>query len=60
MDDLQLMVSVARMYYQQGLKQEEIAKRVKVSRASISLILAEARRSGIVEITIRNLSLIHI
>ena len=54
MDDLQLMVSVARMYYQQGLKQEEIAKRVKVSRASISLILAEARRSGIVEITIRN------
>jgi deoxyribonucleoside regulator len=54
MDDLQLIVSVARMYYQQGLKQEEIAKRVKVSRASISLILAEARRSGIVEITIRN------
>jgi len=54
MDDLQLIVSVARMYYQQGLKQEEIAKRMKVSRASISLILAEARRSGIVEITIRN------
>ena len=54
MNDLQLTVSVARMYYQQGLKQEEIAKRVKVSRASISLILAEARRSGIVEITIRN------
>jgi deoxyribonucleoside regulator len=53
-DDLQLIVSVARMYYQQGLKQEEIARRVKVSRASISLILAEARRSGIVEITIRN------
>ena len=54
MDDLQLIVSVARMYYQQGMKQEEIARRVKVSRASISLILAEARRSGIVEITIRN------
>jgi deoxyribonucleoside regulator len=54
MDDLQLMVSVARMYYQEGLKQEEIAKRVKVSRASISLILTEARRKGIVEITIRN------
>ena len=42
------------VYYQQGLKQEEIAIRLKVSRASISLILAEARRSGIVEITIRN------
>jgi deoxyribonucleoside regulator len=54
MDDLELMVSVARMYYQRGLKQEEIARRVKVSRASISLLLAEARRRGIVEITIRN------
>ncbi|HTO24095.1 MAG TPA: sugar-binding domain-containing protein [Spirochaetia bacterium] len=54
MDDLELMVSVARMYYQRGLKQEEIAKRVKVSRASVSLLLAEARRRGIVEITIRN------
>ena len=54
MDDLQLMVSVARMYYQEGLKQEDIAKRVKISRASISLILTEARRNGIVEITIRN------
>jgi deoxyribonucleoside regulator len=54
MDDLQQMVNVARMYYQQGLKQEDIAKRVKTSRASISLILTEARRKGIVEITIRN------
>lgn len=42
------------MYYQQGLKQEEIARRVKVSRASISVLLSEARRRGIVEITIRN------
>ncbi|HET6449966.1 MAG TPA: sugar-binding transcriptional regulator [Spirochaetia bacterium] len=54
MDDLELIVGVARMYYQQGLKQEEIAKRVNVSRASVSLLLAEARRRGIVEITIRN------
>jgi DNA-binding transcriptional regulator LsrR (DeoR family) len=54
MDDLQTMVSVARMYYEQGRKQEEIARRLKVSRASISLLLAEARRRGIVEITIRN------
>jgi DNA-binding transcriptional regulator LsrR (DeoR family) len=53
-DDLQIMVNVARMYYEQGRKQEEIARRLKVSRASISLLLAEARRRGIVEITIRN------
>jgi deoxyribonucleoside regulator len=54
MDDLQQIVNVARMYYQQGLKQEDIARKVKISRASVSLILAEARRKGIVEITIRN------
>ncbi|HTP59508.1 MAG TPA: sugar-binding domain-containing protein, partial [Spirochaetia bacterium] len=54
MDDLQRIVRVARMYYQQGLKQEEIARRVKVSRASISVLLSEARKRGIVEITIRN------
>ena len=54
MDDLQHIVNVARMYYEQGLKQEEIAKQVKVSRASVSLILTEALWKGIVEITIRN------
>jgi deoxyribonucleoside regulator len=54
MEDLQLIVRVARMYYQQGLKQEEIARRLKVSRASISLLLTEARQRGIVEITVRN------
>ncbi|MGA2481211.1 MAG: sugar-binding domain-containing protein [Spirochaetia bacterium] len=54
MDDLQKIVNVARMYYEKGLKQEDIARKVKISRASVSLILAEARRKGIVEITIRN------
>lgn len=52
--DIQLMVSVARMYYMDGLKQEEIAKKVEVSRASVSLILAEAKRQGIVEIRVKN------
>ncbi len=54
MEDLQQIVSVARMYYQRGMKQEEIAKRLKVSRASVSLILTEAKKKGIVEITIHN------
>jgi deoxyribonucleoside regulator len=52
--DVELMVNVARLYYQEGLKQDEIAKQVKVSRSSISLILTEARENGIVEIKIRN------
>jgi deoxyribonucleoside regulator len=54
MDDLQKIVNVARMYYEQGLKQEDIARKVKISRASVSLILTEARRKGIVEITIKD------
>ncbi|HVP19064.1 MAG TPA: sugar-binding domain-containing protein [Spirochaetia bacterium] len=54
MEDVQQVVNVARMYYLRGMKQEEIAKKLKVSRASISLILTEAKRKGIVEITIHN------
>ena len=54
MEDVQQIVNVARMYYLRGMKQEEIAKKLKVSRASISLILTEAKRKGIVEITIHN------
>lgn len=52
--DLQLMVKVAQMYYESGLKQEEIAKELEISRSSISMILAEAREFGIIEITIKN------
>lgn len=52
--EIQQMVTVARLYYLHGLKQEEIARKVNVSRASISLILAEARRQGIVEIRVSN------
>ena len=37
--DVELMVNVAKMYYIEGLKQDEIAHQVKVSRSSISLIL---------------------
>ena len=52
--DIELMVDVAGMYYDEGLKQDEIAGRVSVSRSSVSLILAEARDNGIVEINIIN------
>lgn len=51
---MDLMVNVAHMYYTQGLKQEEIAKRVSVSRSSISLILSEAKEWGVVDIRIRD------
>lgn len=52
--DISLMVNVARMYYINGMKQEEIAKELQISRSLISMILTEAKEVGIVEINIRN------
>jgi deoxyribonucleoside regulator len=52
--DVALVVKVAQMYYLDGLKQEEIAKQIGISRSLISMILTEAKESGIVEITIRD------
>lgn len=52
--DVQLVVKVAQMYHQDGLKQEEIARQLGISRSLISMILTEAKERGIVEITIRD------
>jgi deoxyribonucleoside regulator len=52
--DVQLIVKVAQMYYLDGLKQEEIAKQIGISRSLISMILTEAKERGIVEIAVRD------
>ena len=52
--DVSLMVKVAQMYYQDGMKQEEIARELQISRSLISMILTEAKDVGIVEINIRD------
>ncbi len=52
--DKQLLYNVARMYYLEGKKQDEIAKIVSRSRSSISMFLTEARNEGIVDIRLRN------
>ncbi len=57
--DVSLIVKVAQMYYLDGLKQEEIAKQIGISRSLISMILTEAKERGIVEITIRDPLLNH-
>jgi len=51
---VQLVVKVAQMYYLDGLKQEEIAKQIGISRSLISMILTEAKERGIVEIAVRD------
>ncbi len=52
--DIQMMVQVSKMYYENGLTQNMIAKNLGISRSSISMILSEAREYGIVEIIIKD------
>lgn len=47
-----LLARVSRMYYELNLTQDEIASRIGVSRPTVSRLLHEARRTGIVRITI--------
>lgn len=51
MDD-ELLREISRLYYEQGCTQQEISKKVFVSRAAVSRALEEARQRGIVEIII--------
>lgn len=47
-----LIYQVAQMYYQNNLTQAEIAKRMKLSKPTISRLLAEARQRKYVEIVL--------
>jgi len=51
-DRKSLLADIAEMYFVHGKTQEEIAVFVGVTRSNISRMLKEARKSGIVEITI--------
>jgi len=52
--ELSLLVRVSRMYYEQEMTQNEIARATQLSRPTISRLLERARRVGIVEIRIRD------
>lgn len=51
-DRTELLASVASMYYEDNLTQDEIARRINQSRSTVSRLLQEARASGVVEITV--------
>lgn len=51
-DDRDLMVEAATLYYEEQLTQAETARRLDVSRSTVSRILRDARARGIVQITI--------
>jgi DNA-binding transcriptional regulator LsrR (DeoR family) len=49
---LRLMTKVARLYYEHGLRQPEIAKQLSLSQAMVSRLLSAAQREGIVRTTV--------
>ena len=53
-EQLATLVEIARLYYEEGLSQREIADRLSVSRSLIALYLQKARDRGIVHIEVVN------
>src|SRR5215510_15162312 len=51
-DELRLMAKVARLYYERGLKQTDIADQLDISQATISRLLKRAQQEEIVRISI--------
>ncbi|RKN66064.1 sugar-binding transcriptional regulator [Paenibacillus ginsengarvi] len=49
-----LLVKISRLYYEEGLHQQEIAGRLGISRPHVSRMLTAAKQEGIVQVTIRN------
>ncbi len=52
-EKLALLTTMARLYYEEDLTQTEIARRLKVSKATVSRALKEAHRRKLVEVVIR-------
>lgn len=48
------LVEISRFYYEEGLTQAEIAKKLDISRPAVSKLLSEARIRGIVKIEIKS------
>ena len=51
---LKRMVEVSRLYYEENCSQNEIAKKLGISRPLVSLILNEAKERGIVTVSIND------
>jgi DNA-binding transcriptional regulator LsrR (DeoR family) len=51
-DEIRLMAKVAHMYYEENMRQSDIAKQLNLSQATISRLFNRAKEEGIVRITI--------
>lgn len=54
LERLKQLVQVAQMYYDYGQTQQEIAKKLGISRPTVSRLLAQSIEQGIVRITVHN------
>jgi len=52
MEEQRLLVKVSKLYYEEGLSQDDIILRLNLSRSKISRLLQQARDEGIVQITV--------
>lgn len=53
-DDKRIMYKVCDMYYRQDLTQQQISKKLKISRPSVSKLLTNAKKCGIIKININD------
>jgi DNA-binding transcriptional regulator LsrR (DeoR family) len=52
LDEIRLMAKVARMYYDQGIRQQEITERLNIHQSKVSRMLKRAREANIVRVSI--------
>lgn len=50
--ELKLLITIAQMYYEQGLTQQEISKKLSIYRTTISRLLKKAHDYGVVSVSI--------
>jgi DNA-binding transcriptional regulator LsrR (DeoR family) len=54
-ENLRVALKVAQLYYENDLNQDQISKKLRLSRPKVSRLLQEARNAGLVKITVAEL-----
>lgn len=59
LDEIRLMVKIARLYYDQGLRQVEIMERLNIHQSTVSRLLKKARETNVVRISVATPTGVH-
>ncbi len=59
LDEIRLMVKIARLYYDHGLRQVEIMERLNIHQSTVSRLLKKARESNVVRISVATPTGVH-